>query len=272
MPGRRTSALACAVLIALASLGPEICRAASVGPAEAITRPSKDVTLSFIRVGRIAKILVKEGDTVKAGQLLVQMDDEAERAELGQLEAQAKDDTHIRAAQAKLSQKKVDRKRAEWLLKQGAGISALEVEHKRLDVTIADLELKLAEFRHKQAQRKFQEVTIQVDRMRLVSPIAGKVEKIFVEPGESADGLQEVIRVVQTDPLRIEVPVPTKQARQLRRGQTARVEFGEGEQKLEGKITHIAAVADSASQTLTVRVELHNPAGRPAGERVMVHF
>jgi len=272
MPVSRTLALGPLAFVVLASAGPGLCRAASVAPAEAITRPSKDVTLSFIRAGRIARILVKEGDTVKVGQLLVQMDDEAERAELGQLEAQAKDDTHIRAAQAKLAQKKVDRKRAEWLLKQGAGISELEVEHKRLDVTIAGLELKLAEFRHKQAQRKFQETRIQVDRMRLLSPIAGKVEKIFVEPGESADRLQEVIRVVQTDPLRIEVPVPTKQARRLQPGGAARVEFGEGEQKLEGKITHVAAVADAASQTLTVRVELRNPTGRPAGERVIVHF
>ena len=57
---------------------------------EAITRPSEDVTLSFVTAGRIARVLVKDGDAVKAGQLLVGLDDEAERVQVEQLEISAK--------------------------------------------------------------------------------------------------------------------------------------------------------------------------------------
>ena len=40
----------------------------------------------------------------------------------------------------------------------------------------------------------------------------------------------------------------------------------------KGKVIHIAAVADAASNTLTVRVEVANPASRPAGEHVRVRL
>ena len=54
-------------------------------PVAAITRPNKDITLSFVRPGQISRILVKEGATVKVGQGLVQLDDAAEQAQLAQL-------------------------------------------------------------------------------------------------------------------------------------------------------------------------------------------
>ena len=72
----------------------------------AITRPSNDVTLSFLRPGRVAKVLVREGDDVKVGQELVRLDNEPELAQLEQLKAQAEDDTRVRAAEAQLAQRK----------------------------------------------------------------------------------------------------------------------------------------------------------------------
>ena len=47
---------------------------------EAITNPSADVTLSFVQPGRIATVHLQEGDTVKAGQVLVKQDDAVEQA------------------------------------------------------------------------------------------------------------------------------------------------------------------------------------------------
>ena len=238
---------------------------------EAITKPSKDVTLSFLRPGRIATVLVKEGDMVTVGQLLVRQDDEAEQAQLEQLKAQAQDDTRIRAAEADLAQKKVDYQRFEKAAERGAA-TGLEVEHARLDVTIAELSLQLAKFQNQQDQRKYEEARIHVERMRLVSPIDGKVERINVEAGESVDALTEVIRVVKTDPLWVDVPVPLPlvQNKDIRSAGSAEVEFAGSRVKLSARIIHIVAVAEM--NTLTVRVELANSGDRPAGEYVKVSF
>lgn len=240
----------------------------------AITRPSADITLSFVQPGRIAKVCGKEGDLVKAKQMLVQQDDAAEQVLLAQLQAQAEDTTQIRASEASLAQKKVDLQKIEKAA-AGNAATALEVEHARLDVTIAELSLELAKFEHAQAGRKYQEQKVRVEHMQLASPIDGRIEDIKVEVGESINGTTEAIRVVQTDPLWIDAPVPLAQAIALQAGKVARVQFGPAEKPTsteQGRIIFVAAVADAASGTLRVRVEVPNKAGRPAGEHVLIVF
>jgi len=275
--------LGCALAAAPGPGGP--CLAAGV---EAITRPSEDVTLSFVMRGQVGKLLVKEGDVIQAGEVLVIQDDEAERLQLEQLKAQAEDNTRVGAEEARCAQKQVDLRRKEEVYKKGAA-TGLELDTARLEATLATALLALARFEHTQNQMKYDEAKVQHDRMQLKSPIGGRVEQLFVKVGEGVDALQKVARVVKTDPLWIDVPVPLGQARSVKLGQEAQVEFplgawGQGGRDkpaasgaaasvaASGRVIHVAAVADAASDTLTVRVELVNPGGRPAGEHVLVSF
>jgi RND family efflux transporter MFP subunit len=238
----------------------------------AITDPSADVTVSFIQPGRIAEVYIKEGDRVKAGQLLVQQDDAVEQAQLAQIKAESEDTTQIQASEASLAQKRVDLKKLKKAAERSAA-TELEVEHATLEAKIAELSLEVAKFQHEQAQRKYNEAKIRVDNMKLKSPIAGKVEEIYVEAGESVNALTDVVRVVRTDPLWIDVPVPSARARTLKHGQTASVGFPDSAENLvDGRIIYIAAVADAASGTLRVRIEAPNKSNRPAGEHVRVFF
>ncbi len=168
--------------------------------------------------GRIAAVYFKEGDAVKTDQLLIQQDDAADQVQLAQLKAQSEDTTQIRASEASLAQKKVDLQKIEKANASNAA-TALEVEHAKLDVTIAQLSLELAQFEHAQAGRKYQELKIRIQNMQLKSPIEGSVEKIDVEVGESVNSTTaEAIRVVQIDPLWIDTPVPLTQALTLKVG------------------------------------------------------
>lgn len=265
--GRRGRVAGLLVVAFLAAAAAPLPSNGADAPIDAITKPSGDVTLSFVRPGRVAKVLVKEGDTVQAGQLLVQQDDEVERVQLRQLKALAENKTRVKAAEETLKQKQVDNDKLQHLAEQGA-VTKWDAEHARLDAVLADLSLKLALFENQQNELRAEEMDAQIRRMSLSSPIGGKVEQVFMEEGESANALQEVVRVVKIDPLRIDVPAPRPQATRLKLGEAAAVDFGD--RTATGKITHIAAVADAASETLTVRVEVQNPDGRPAGERVKV--
>ena len=241
-------------------------------PITAITSPSADVTLSFIQPGRIAKVLVKEGDSVKAEQLLVRQDDAAEQAQLLQIKAQSEDTTQIEAAEASLAQKRVDLKKLEWVASRGSA-TELEVEHAKLDVKIAELSLRVARFEHEQSKRKYEEAKIRVDNMSLKSPITGTIDKVEVEVGESVNGLADVVRVVKTDQLWIDVHVPLAKGRTLSPGQIAKVKFPDSDEKpSEGTIIYISTVADAASSTLRARIEVANKSKRPAGEHIRVVF
>jgi len=246
--------------------------ASSNSPVRAITNPSSDRTLSYVQPGRIAKVHFVEGAWVKAGQVLVQQDDSVEQIQLAQLKAASEDTTQIDASDASLAQKKVDLRK----LEKAAALNAateLEVEHARLSVRMAELSLQLARFEHEQAQRKYNEVKVQVEKMSLASPIDGRIEKIHVEAGESINTLTDVVRVVQIDPLWIDVPVPLIQAMDLTTEKKARVVFpNPNRASVEGSIIYIAAVADAASGTLRVRIEVPNKSNRPAGEHVEIIF
>jgi len=238
----------------------------------AITIPSADVTLSFVQPGRVAKVSVKEGDKVVSGQLLMRQDDAAELARLSQIKAQSQDTTKIEGAEASLAQKEVRLKKLEWAKQRGSA-TELEVEESRLEVTIAKLSLRIARFEHEQDKRKYEEAQIRVDNMSLKSPIDGMVEKIEVEVGESINGLAGAVRVVKTDPLWIDVPVPLTKAKNLKSGQSVTVDFpGPQTASQKGKIIFAATAADAASATLRVRIEVANKSIRPSGEHVEVVF
>jgi RND family efflux transporter MFP subunit len=258
-----------AIAVVLFIAGASLCSAQGIS---AITDPSADVMLSFLTAGRIAEVLAKEGDVVKTDQLLARQDDSVEQIQLTQLRASAEDTTQILAAQATLEQKKVDLKRLAWAAERGAA-TELEVEHAKLDVRIAELSLKVAEFDRAQAIRKYESALVSVENMRLKSPVSGTVEKVSIEVGESTNALEEVIRIVRTDPLWIDAPVPLNRANKLKVNQTALVNFtGTEGQSAQGKIIFIATAADAASSTLRVRIELPNKTKRPSGEHVTVNF
>jgi len=256
----------------LLAAGPVCLAAACPAGIEAITWPSEDVTLAFTMPGRVAEVLVKEHEAVTKGQLLIRLDDEAERVQLAQLRSQSEDTTRIRAAEAQLEQYKVTLRKIEDAFEKRAA-TEFERDKARLDVTIGELSLELAKFQHSQEALQYEEARIRVERMRLVSPIDGYVAKIQVKPGSSADAQEKILRVIKINPLRIEVPVPLGQARPIRPGDPARVKFsGTDAKTVDTKVTSVAPLADPASDTLTVVVEVPNPTGRQAGEHVEVSF
>ena len=234
------------------------------------TRPSADIMMRYVMPGRVAKVLVKDGDRVKPGDVLVELDDEAERLKLKQLKAIADDELHVKAAIAQLDQQKADLKKLEWAGKEGAA-TEWEIEHQRLEVKIGEWSLEKTKFNRDRAQDDYLQAKVQVDRMAMKSPTAGRVEFVYVEAGESVEALGDVVRLVKIDPLWADVPVPLVQVRRLKLGNTLQVLFpGTDGASVAGKIIHVAGVADPAAETLMIRVEVPNPKGRPAGERVRV--
>jgi RND family efflux transporter MFP subunit len=241
----------------------------------AFTAPSQEATLSMgIRnAARIAKIPIKEGQAVKAGDLLVQLDDQAEQLNLRKLKAQADDQVQIKAAQAQLDQKKVDLVRTVQAFQNSGAATDLEVQHAKLEVTIAELSLELAGFKSQQDQLAYQETQAEVERMKMLAPFDGVVEKLAVHEGESVEPAKPILRLVRIQKLWIDVPVPCEIACDLQLGQEAKVVYRINQEPAgTGKIIHLASVAESASNTRLVRLELENSAGKPAGLHVIVAF
>lgn len=238
---------------------------------KAFTAAADDRELAFTVGGRVLEVPVKEGERVEQGQPLIVLDDEegALLVELYRLRAES--DVKVRAAAAELDQKRTDLKRVESLRERDAA-GPYELERAQLEVLIGELALEDARFNREDLQ---QQLTVYEARHRqhtLRAPIAGVVDRVVPQQGESVEPLKPVLRLVNTDTLWIETPVPTDQTLSLKVGDPAWVRYAlPGQEKpVQGRIIHIASVADPTSQDRLVRVELPNPDGLPAGAHVTV--
>lgn len=237
---------------------------------QAITRPSADIELSFVQPGKIHEIKVNEGAMVKNGDLLIGQDDTIEMIQYRILTARAKNTTRIEIAKAKLKQKEKDFEKMQFAQKKGA-VTDWEVEHSRLDLETALLDLQLAKFEHEQDILKQGEIKAVLDNLHLKSPANGIIEEITVDKGESVKALSPVVRMVTINPLLIDVAVPVSEAKLLKSKQQVSVKYSDGT-VADGYVENISSVADAAAATLRVRVKASNPTNRPAGERITVSF
>src|SRR5947208_3243529 len=89
----------------------------------AYTAPTEQhrLKLTFRQPGIVKEVAVKAGDKVKAGQLLVQLDDSVERSQWQSLDIQGKSNLQELAAKAEWEEKKVELQRFENIAKSAGG-------------------------------------------------------------------------------------------------------------------------------------------------------
>lgn len=275
MPRVSIAVLTCAVGLAGACLA-GAAEPLATQPVEIgwVTKPSDDMFLSFVRPGLIAEVPVKEGQLVKAGQLLCRQDDTAEKEQLKSLQAEAENKVRVDAAEAQLALKDVILKKMAKA-REAEAVSEFEYEQARVEAIIAKLSLDLANFEFKQNKGKYDEAKAQVARMKMLAPVDGKVEKLEIHVGECVDAAKPILRFVQIDPLWVDLPVPVGVAAKVRPGQRVPCRYVNQQAASApaqmGKVLHLADVLDS-SGTRKVRVELPNPQHLPAGLKVLVDF
>lgn len=239
----------------------------------ALTAPSARRELAFNSIGIIAKITVKENDTVKAGQEIARQDDLMEQKRLEAYKLDADVVLNVQAEEKTRDNKKVTLDRKIKINEDSGRMNGSEVEEAQLDYDLSIIKVELAkrEGRTKSAQVAMQEARL--DQMKLLSPVDGVIEKLNLGEGEVADQGKPVVTVVRNDPLYIQVPqLSTEQVAKLKMGQELDVRYPGDKEWQKAKINFIAPVADAGSGTQSIRLEMTNPTGRSTGLDVEVRI
>jgi RND family efflux transporter MFP subunit len=238
-----------------------------------LTKPSEERKLSFSYPGIVREVLVKKGDRVKAGQPLLRLDDRLDRNQLEQAKVEAESDLKIAYAKQSMDQKAVRYQRVQELAKTEAA-SPLELEEAQLNAELAATQYKLSHEEQQTAKLKAAGFAIKVDLATRDSTIDGIVQDIAIREGEYADPQQSSQRaavvVVQTDPLKVEVYLPTPTAAKLKVGQELEVNYPSENAWQKAQIEFLDPVADSASGMRKLELKLPNPSGREPGWQVSV--
>jgi RND family efflux transporter MFP subunit len=260
-------ALVLLIALSAASLG-AIDSPSAPRPLDGITKPSADVTLSFVRPGRVKEVFVKEGDTVKAGDPIAQQDDVEEQEQLKADLDEAEDDTEINAEMEVFTQ---DKRHLEEL-NNTRGASAFERDDADIKVKLDQARIILAKHKKRTAGFKVGVTRAVIEKLTIKSPIDGIVAESMLKAGEAADGQNmKVVRIVQIQPLWVEVSVPILQARKLKTGDVAQVTFTDKSVR-SAKVALVFPVGSSGSSTIKVRLTLDNPEKLQPGENVTVKF
>lgn len=211
----------------------------------------EDATLAPQVSGRLVRLAVREGDAVRRGALLAEVD----RAPLEEADATAA------AALTKARKDEEVRARAYELTERlfGRGIaSAEERDADRASLEAARAARVEAEGRAAQARR-------QRSWMELRAPFDGVVATVLRHPGEAVDGTPAtpVVRLLGTSATEVSADAGAAELARVRTGDEAAASLPGGGAPLDGRVTRVSRSVDPASGLGEVRARLAVRNGAP---------
>ena len=241
--------------------------------ANAITIPSQDIQVATQVRGVIRRVLAKEGDKVTAGQALIELDSELQKAALAVSEFRAKSMAKITAAEANLRVKRADYERATTLYKKGVASDA-DIEKAELESKEAEIVLTVAKEQQEEYRLQAVRDRAELDRMTVRSPVTGVLFRELAHVGEATLEEKPLFRLVVLDVLHVVAYVSPEAAARLRVDQPAQLELaGAPGPRHACKIIMVDPVIEAGSTTCRVKLALPNSEHKTqAGARGTVYF
>ena len=237
-------------------------------------RSQNTSTLAANMVGTIVRVAVAEGDRVRRGDVLVEIDarESQARAELAR-SGQDELERAIEAADANVKLAESMDRRFSALRERGSA-SEREFDEARARHATARAELARLTASRQGARAAVTQAAAVLGYSSVRAPIDGVVTARFVDPGAQAAPGVPLIAVEEERATRVDATVPATVS--VAANGHAVVEAGD--QRLDARVTHIQPSVDSTARTALVKLELARPlrAGTfvkvsfPTGERLAV--
>ncbi|MBQ2133660.1 MAG: efflux RND transporter periplasmic adaptor subunit, partial [Bacteroidales bacterium] len=215
-------------------------------PANGKIQPVTEVKISPDVSGEIIKLNFQEGDTVKKGDLILQIKQDVyisarDRAEasLNAIKAQ------YLQQEAQLKQTELSHNRNELLFAKNT-ISQADYEKSLAEYQIAQSQLKAAEFNVKSAQASLKEAEENLVKTNIYAPMGGTISKLSVEIGERVVGTTqmagtEMLRIADLSQMEVLVDVNEIDIIRLAPKDTATIEVDAYPgRKFKGVVTQVA--------------------------------
>ena len=197
------------------------------------TAPARTVHLAVETDGRVEFIGADRGASLERGDVIVRLDERDRSARLAQAEALVRQREVEYAARKRLQ-------------------SESYVSEAQLQEAVALLETARAELTR---------ARLDLDYMTIRAPFAGALQARAVEVGDFVSRGDPIATVVDNRTLIVNANVSEFDARSVEVGQSAEARLATGE-LVRGRIRYVAPVADEATRTFAVELEVDNGAGK----------
>jgi HlyD family secretion protein len=230
-------------------------------------QPETEVKISPEVSGEIVDVLVKEGDSIKQGQLLIRIRPdilrdvvEGARANYNAVRSNlAQTETQLLQRQAELARSKIEFERARKLFedKVTSEIDFLQAktnyEVLQQQVLAAQKSIEASRYNTQSSQATLNQNMNNLARTEIYAPINGTISKLAVEKGEKVVGTAqmagtEMLRLANLNIMEVEVDVNENDIVKVKRGQKVIIEvdaYASMNRKFEGIVTEIANTANA---------------------------
>jgi RND family efflux transporter MFP subunit len=247
---------------------PEVVRTMRLHPMEVVTimpqriedlvkvtgtiHPVQEAAIAAQVSGLAETVNVRPGDSVAAGQLLVEVGTTDLQLQLDQQRStMASNEVQLRAAQATL-----DRTRllADKGLAAQTTLDTAQTEVDRLAAAIATQQSQVA-----QAETNLR-------RARVTAPFAGTVASRSIEPGQIVNPGTTMLSLVDLSSVRVEVVAALKDSARITAGQSVRLTVqGMAGQQFTGTVDRVSPIAEAGTRSIKVYLDLDNAEGKLRG-------
>jgi RND family efflux transporter MFP subunit len=187
------------------------------------TSPAREVKIASEVQGKLVGLYIKNGDVVRKGQVIAQLDAGVFYAQLNSIESS-------------LAKASLDINRYTHLIEMG-GATTMQLESVKLQ--------------HASLQAQKKEVLQQIAHMQILSPFNGKIENVSVETGSYVSFGTVLAQLIDNSALKINVYLSEQEAFKVTRGQPVAVTSVVLEKPQTAHISMISDKADASGKFLT---------------------
>lgn len=202
---------------------------AAVGSLRAV----RGVDLSTEIAGLVRSVNFKSGDEVRAGQVLVELNADVERAQ-------------VNAGKVAVDLAQITLKRDREQL------SAEAVAQATVDNDDADLKSKTALVAQQQAT---------LDKKTIRAPFAGRLGISTINPGQYVNTGDKIVTLQAIDPIYVDFFLPQQYVIQLSKGQAVTVSLDGTDRTFSGTVNAINPAVDTTTRNIQVEATVPNPKG-----------
>ena len=200
---------------------------------QGVVKADKNIEIRPELGGTVETILVKEGQKVFAGQVLVQLDDASIKNSINELKIQLE-----------LAKTTFERQERLWNQKIGSEMQYLQAKTQKesIEKSIAGLQT-------------------QAKKMQITAPFSGVVDEIFPNKGELTSPQSPVVRLLNLDVVYVEADITETYLPIIKKNTEVLVFFPSINKEIEAKITHVGSFINPDNRSFKIHITLPNPDG-----------
>ena len=228
-----------------------------------LTEPGEDSVLGLSTIGRVTKIHAKEGEPVKQGQLLLELDQKMEQLEVERRKLIWESRAEIESVSLQVKTLAQHLQSTRDLYQSTGSVPLEELQNKELEYAFAVAEQTRLEIAEQREKNEYATARQQLIKRNLYAPFSGQVAEIMIGVGENCETDTALIRLVDTSRgyfvAHLELPI----SQQLRLNEEVELHFNNGlaTVRLPAQISFISPLLDPASGLRKIKATFLNKEG-----------